>query len=168
MSSMLKVNGSDSVNYLIHGQDLTLEFEFPEAFFVLIKYNPVPATEKFRKGSFWWFQRLHWFKRKGLFQSKVNVFHPQLTLFIFGWGIKKISVPLKVEHVHLKNKLPAIQLPMLKKELPRIPLVQMAGYQKVEYPRFKEFTQLKNIQVIPSIQLPWNQLEQRLIENKIK
>ena len=168
MSSMLKLNGSDSVNYLIHGQDLTLEFDFPEAFFVLIKYNPVPATEKFLKGSFWWFQRLHLFKRKGLFQSKVNVFHPQLTLFIFSWGIKKISVPLKVEHVHLKNKLPAIQLPMLKKELPRIPRVQMAGYHKVEYPRFKELTQLKNIQVIPSIQLPWNQLEQRLIENKIK
>ena len=168
MSSMLKLNGSDSVNYLIHGQDLTLEFDFPEAFFVLIKYNPVPDSTKFRKGSFWWFQRLHWFKRKGLFQSKVNVFHPQLTLFIFGWGIKKISVPLKVEHVHLKNKLPAIQLPMLKKELPRIPRVRIAGYHKVEYPRFKEFAPLKNTQVVPSIQLPWNQLEQRLIENKIK
>ena len=165
---MLKLNGSDSVNYLIHGQDLTLEFDFPEAFFVLIKYNPVPATEKFRKGSFWWFQRMHWFKQKGLFQSKVNVFHPQLTLFIFSWGIKKISVPLKVEHIHLKNKLPAIQLPILKKELPRIPRVQMAGYQKVEYPRFKEFAPLKKILVIPLIQLPLKQLEQRLIENKIK
>lgn len=165
---MLKLNGSDSVNYLIHGQDLTLEFDFPEAFFVLIKYNPVPATEKFRKGSFWWFQRLHWFKRKGLFQSKVNVYYSQLTLFIFGWGIKKISVPLKVEHVHLKNKLPSIQLPLLKKELPRIPRVQMAGYQKVEYPRFKEFAPLKKILVIPLIQLPLKQLEQRLIENKIK
>lgn len=165
---MIKLNESDSVNYLIYGQKLMLEFDFPGAFLVLINYNPIPNSKKFRKGSLWWFQRMHWFKRKGLFHSKVNVFYPQLTLFVFGLGMKRIRIQLIVEQIHLKNNLPVIQLSTIKKELPQIPRVQMAGFQKVEYPRFKEFAPLKKIQVIPAIQLPWNQLEQQLIEKNIK
>jgi len=168
MTPKIELNGSASVNYLIHGQDLNLSFNFPDAWFVCIRYNPVPATEKFRKGSFWWFQQLHWFKRTGTFQSKVNVFYPQLSVFVFVWGLKKITIPLKVDTVRLKNELPVIQLPKIEREFPRVPKIQIAGYQKIAYPTLKQFVPIKNTSSIPSIHLPWMELEQRLIAKKIK
>lgn len=164
MSSMIKLNESDSVNYLIHGQDLTLDFNFATAFFVCIHYNPVPATSKFRKGSFWWFQRLHWFSRKGVFQSKVNVFYPQLTLYVIGWGIKKISIPLQVDRVHVVKNVPTVHLPDFTYRLPSMPVLRMAEFNSIHPLFLTKFSQSKTIKPMPSIQLPWTELEQRLID----
>ncbi len=166
MSSMIKLNESDSVNYLIHGQDLTLDFQFSSAFFVCIHYNPVPHTSKFRKGSFWWFQRLHWFRRNGVFQSKVNVYYPQLTMYVIKWGVKKISIPLMVDRVHIKKNLPTVHLPALNKKLPSMPTLRVAGFKSINRLSIKEFVHSKTFAPMPSTQLPWNELEQRLIAKK--
>jgi hypothetical protein len=164
MTPKILLNGSDSVNYLIHGQDLNLNFSFPKAWFVLIRFNSVPKTAKYRQGSFWWFQRWHYFRRNGEFQSKVNIFHPRLTLFVFGWGIKKIKIQLNVEKINLKQRIPYINLPSLSNEMPLIPSIQIAGFQKIYHLELKEFGLIKNMLEIESIQLPWKELEQRIIE----
>ena len=126
MPNKILLNDSDSVNYLIHGQDLCLNFSFPKSFFVVVKYNSVPNTPKFRKGSFWWFQRINLFKKTGQFNSKINVFNPILSIYTIGWGIRNVNIPIIInqkEIILANNKL--------------------------------------------NVHLPFNELDQQILENKI-
>ncbi len=168
MTSKIELNGSASVNYLIHGQDLSLTFNFPNAWFVCIHYNPVPTSAKFRKGSFWWFQRLHWFKRTGVFESKVNFFYPHLSLYIVGWGIKKINIPMSINNVHVKNDLPSFHLPKILKKTPHMTTVPLTSCQTISIPNFRKFERLQLFKKHNEIILPLMELEQRLIAKKIK
>jgi hypothetical protein len=37
------------VNYFIHGKELTLEFDFPKAWLVVLSYNQIPVSDKIKK-----------------------------------------------------------------------------------------------------------------------
>ena len=85
----LLLNGSPSVNYFIHGQELTLEFDFPKAWFVVVSYNQIPVADKFKTKSFWfWKRNTFFFRKKGIFKSYINHFSPKLEIRSFeSWSI---------------------------------------------------------------------------------
>ena len=109
----LLLNGSPSVNYFIHGQELTLEFDFPKAWLVVVSYNQIPVSDKFKTGSFWFWQRsTFFFSKKNIFKSYINHFSPKLEIRLFeSWSIvpKKIVLPLKNNRVFLTNPIPRIK-----------------------------------------------------------
>ena len=109
----LLLNRSPSVNYFIHGQELTLEFDFPKAWLVVVSYNQIPVSDKFKTGSFWFWQRNTFFFRKiGTFKSYINHFSPKLEIRSFeSWSIipKKIVLLLKNNRVLLTNPIPQIK-----------------------------------------------------------
>ncbi|MEY4486293.1 MAG: hypothetical protein RL440_824 [Bacteroidota bacterium] len=109
----LLLNGSPSVNYFIHGQELTLEFDFPKAWLVVVSYNQIPVSDKFKTGSFWFWQRnTFFFSKKNIFKSYINHFSPKLEIRLFeSWSIipKKIVLPLKNNRVLLTNPIPRIK-----------------------------------------------------------
>lgn len=100
------LNGSSTVNYTIHGQDLHLEFHFPSAWFVTVYYNEVPSGDTFRKRPLFFAHRYHWFKRHGIFTSRMNGFYPALRITVWSPWPKRINVPLSIHHVELSNALP--------------------------------------------------------------
>ena len=104
--SQVLLNGSSTVNYTIHGQDLHLEFHFPNAWFVTVYYNEVPAGDTFRKRPLFFAQRYHWFRRHGIFTSRMNGFYPTLRITVWSPWPKRIKVPLSIHHVELSNALP--------------------------------------------------------------
>lgn len=106
----LLFNGSQSLNYLIHGQELHLTFHFPGAWFVTIYYNHVPNGPIFKKrpGLFW--QRYHWFRKQGLFKSQINGFYPVLRITSWSPFPKRIEIPLTVNYVNVSNALPRVIL----------------------------------------------------------
>lgn len=115
----LLLNGSNSVNYTVHGQDLVLNFEFPEARFVSIYYNEIPVTDKFKNRPFWIWNRRSWYKNSGEFKAHVNVYHPfvRITLWSKWFMPKRVMIPLKVNHVKLQASLPRWQLTLPKQVL---------------------------------------------------
>lgn len=165
MTESILLNDSDSVNYLIHGQDLSLKFYFEKAFLVLIRYNPVPKTDKFRVGSFWWFQRLHWFKSKGEFYSKVNFYQPFLSIYIFGWGIRKIIIPLKIDKVVLKNYRPILKTPNYSLKLPKAGFSVSNRLKRFQTPKLILESNVNRIENSNPISLPWQELEKRINKN---
>jgi len=110
MTSKIKLNGSDSVNYLIHGQELYLEFHFPSAWFVSLYYNHVPNGQVFRKRPTLFWQRYRWFSKKGAFKSTINGFYPVLRITHWSPFPKRMEIPLTVNHVYLSNPLPSFTL----------------------------------------------------------
>lgn len=104
------LNGSQSVNYLIHGQELLLEFNFPRAWFVTIYYNQVPNGPLFKKRPPLFWQRFHWFGKQGMFKSQINGFYPVLRITRWSPFPKRVEIPLKVNHVNLSNVLPKVNL----------------------------------------------------------
>ena len=165
MTERILLNDSDSVNYLIHGQDLSLKFCFEKAFFILIRYNPVPKTDKFRVGSIWWFQRLHWFKSKGEFQSKVNVYQPFLSIYIFAWGIRKINIPLKIEKVVLKHDHPILKTPNDSLKLPKAIFSVTNRLKGFRTPKLILESNIIRFENSNPINLPWLELEKRINKN---
>lgn len=109
----LLLNGSPSVNYFIHGQELTLEFDFPKALFVVVSYNQIPVADKFKTKPLWfWKRNTFFFRKKGTFKSYINHFSPKLEIRSFeSWSIipKKIVLPLKNNRVLLTNPIPRIK-----------------------------------------------------------
>ena len=115
----LLLNGSNSVNYTIHGQDLVLRFEFPEARFISIYYNEIPVTDKFKSRPFWFWKRRSWYRNTGEFKAHVNVYHPIIRITLWSkWLLpKRIMIPLKVNHVKVQASLPSWQLNLPKQVL---------------------------------------------------
>jgi len=107
------------VNYTIHGQDLVLNFEFPQARFVSIYYNEIPVTDKFKTRPYWFWKRRSWFGNSGEFNAHINVYHPYIRLTIWSkWMMpKRIMIPLKVNHVKVQSSLPSWQLNLPKQVL---------------------------------------------------
>jgi hypothetical protein len=109
----LLLNESSSVNYLIHGQELTLEFDFPKSWLVVVSYNQIPVADKFKTKPFWfWKRNTFFFRKKGTFKSYINHFSPKLEIRSFkSWSIspKKIVLPLKNNRVLLTNPIPRIK-----------------------------------------------------------
>lgn len=107
------------MNYTVHGQDLVLNFEFPEARFVSIYYNEIPVTDKFKNRPFWIWNRRSWHKNSGEFKAHVNVYHPfvRITLWSKWFMPKRLMIPLKVNHVKLQASLPRWQLTLPKQVL---------------------------------------------------
>lgn len=115
----LLLNGSNSVNHTIHGQDLVLRFEFPEARFISIYYNEIPVTDKFKSRPFWFWKRRSWHRNTGEFKAHVNVYHPIIRITLWSkWLLpKRIMIPLKVNHVKVQASLPNWQLNLPKQVL---------------------------------------------------
>jgi hypothetical protein len=165
MTQKIRLNGSESVNYLIHGQDLSLKFSFDRTFFVVINYNPIPKDDKFRVGSFWWFQRLHWFKSNGEFQSKVNFYKPQLTIYLIGWRIRKFKIPLKIERVLLKKDLPILKTPNYSSKFPKAGFSFSNRLKRFQTPKLILESNVNRIENSNPISLPWQELEKRINKN---
>lgn len=108
----LLLNGSNSVNYIVHGQELSLSFSFPEAKFVSIYYNQIPVSDKFKARPFWYWQRRKWFGNTGEFKAHYNVYHPFVRITIWSkWMLpKRIMIPLRVNHVKVNSILPTWDL----------------------------------------------------------
>jgi hypothetical protein len=125
----LLLNGSNSVNYTIHGQDLVLNFEFPQARFVSINYNEIPVTDKFKTRPYWFWKRRCWFGNSGEFNAHVNVYHPYICFTVWSkWMMpKRIMIPLKVNHVQIQATLPSWQL-----TLPNQVLVGTLSVKKIQ------------------------------------
>jgi len=138
----LLLNGSNSVNYNLHGQDLVLNFEFPQARFVSIYYNEIPVTDKFKTRPFWFSKRRSWHGNTGEFKAHVNVYHPFVRITIWSkWMIpKRIMIPLKVNHVILQATLPSWQL-----NLP----VQVL-FSKSAVPNFRSTMKAPRLQILNS------------------
>jgi hypothetical protein len=168
MSQKIILNGSDSVNYLIHGQDLNLSFSFSRTWFVLIKYNAVPNTSKFRKKSFWFWQSLFFFKKEGVFNSKVSVFYPSLKIIVFGLKPQIINLPLKVQQVKLRKQLPIVKFDATIFPIKRQPKINIASCKMITIPKPKDIGGPAKINAASSISLPWNELDKRIYENLIK
>ena len=109
----LLLNGSPSVNYFIHGQELTLEFDFPKAWLVVVIYNQIPVSDKFRTKAIGFWKRYHLLKgNKGIYKTYVNHFCPTLSIHIYeSWSLlpKRYVLPLKNNRVLLQNPLPTIK-----------------------------------------------------------
>lgn len=110
MTSSIEINGSDSLNYLLHGQDLLLEFHFPRAWFVSVYYNQVPNGQLFRKSPAFFWQRYFLFRNKGAFSSKINGFYPTLRITCWSPFPRRIVIPLKINKLKLSNPLPKSNL----------------------------------------------------------
>jgi hypothetical protein len=166
MPNKILLNNIESVNYLIHGQDLCLNFSFPKSFFVVIKYNSVPNTPKFRKGSFWWFQRINLFKNTGQFNSNINVFNPILTIYTIGWRIRKVRIPLKIDKVNVYKNIPKV---IDFKNVTQLRKVKLKSFElkKANIPIFIEENELILSNNMLNVHLPFNELDQKIIENKI-
>lgn len=137
------------MNYTIHGQDLVLNFEFPQARFISIYYNEIPVTDKFKTRSFWFWQRRRWFGNSGEFKAHINVYHPYIRLTIWSkWMIpERIMIPLKVNHVKVQASLPSWQF-NLPKQLKNPRLFLGTGIQKLKIPRLIENkNQFKSIEL---------------------
>jgi hypothetical protein len=115
----LLLNGSNSVNYNLHGQELVLNFEFSEALFVSIYYNEIPVRDKFKSSPFWFWKRRSWHRNTGEFKAHVNVYHPfvRITLWSKWFWPKRIMIPLKVNRLRLQVTLPSWQLTLPKQVL---------------------------------------------------
>jgi hypothetical protein len=166
MPNKILLNDSESVNYLIHGQDLCLNFSFPKSFFVIVTYNCVPKTTKFKKGSFWWFQRINLFKKTGQFNSKINVFNPILAIYTIGWGIRKIRIPLKIDKVNIQVSLPNVIDFKNTTQLGKVKLKSI-GFKNVNIPIFINQKEIILANNKLQVHLPFNELDQKIIENKI-
>ena len=108
----ITINGSDSVNYYIHGQDLNLKFSFPNALFVSIYYNEIPVSYKFKTRPFWFWQRIRFFKNTGEYNVHFNVHHPYIRITKwFLWSLpERINIPIKVNQVKVKCSPPSWKL----------------------------------------------------------
>ena len=138
----LLLNGSNSVNYNLHGQDLVLNFEFPEALFVSIYYNEIPVTDKFKSSPYWFWKRRSWHRNTGEFKAHVNVYHPFVRITLWSkWFIpKRIMIPLKVNHVQIQATLPSWQLNLPKQVL----------FSKSAVPNFRSTMKAPRLQILNS------------------
>ena len=140
----LLLNGSSSVNYFIHGQELTLEYEFPNARFVVIKHNQIPVSDKFRTKAFWFWKRYHLLKgNKGIYKTYVNHFCPTLSIHIYeSWSLlpKRYVLPLKNNRVLLQNPLPTIK-EMSLRGLQNVPQGLKHQVSRIQLPTIKSLHQ---------------------------
>ncbi len=120
------LNGSQSVNYLIHGQELLLEFDFPNAWFVSIHYNHVPNGPLFKKRPVFFWQRYHWFRNQGLFKSQINRFYPVLRITRWSPFPKRLEIPLTVNQVSVFNVFPTVILNSYT-PIPKVNLASIRG-----------------------------------------
>jgi hypothetical protein len=104
--SQIRLNESNSLNYFIHGQELTVDFSFDQAWFVMIKYNEVPNELKFKSKPFWFWKKWFWFKKNGIFKSRINYFHPWIKIIVWQPFPRWINISLEVNKINIiKNYL---------------------------------------------------------------
>ena len=126
------LNGSQSVNYLIHGQELLLEFDFPTAWFVSIHYNHVPNGSLFKKRPALFWKRYHWFRNQGVFKSQINGFYPVLRITRWSPFPKRLEIPLMVNQVNVSTVLPTVILNSYT-PIPKVNLASIRGPFNVSY-----------------------------------
>jgi hypothetical protein len=114
MANKLLLNGSNSVNYFIHGQVLSVEFEFTSAWFVSIYYNEVPISDRFRARPFWFWKRRFWYLKKGEFNAHMNVKHPYLRITTWSPFPKRVWINLKVNKIIVNQTMPILKLNKIK------------------------------------------------------
>ncbi len=134
MSNKVLLNESHSVNYLIHGQNLDLSFSFKDAFFVIIYYNQVPSIAKFKKGTFWFFKRLFFYKNEGVFKSAVNIYRPEIKIYTIGWKFRNLTIPLKIDKVTIDQKQPKIIVHTPKVQQIQMNKVVINSYKRISVP----------------------------------
>lgn len=94
------------VNYFIHGQPLSIKYEIPKAWIVVIKYEN-ELLHNFERIK--WFKKRYYLKRnKGVFENYTNAYYPKITFYCFGFGIWKIVKNFKVNFVNVK--LPDLEI----------------------------------------------------------
>jgi hypothetical protein len=92
-----KLNG-ESVGYLLHGQAINIDFDLPEAWFVIVHHKKSHFLfNTIRTG----FSAINFFKHKGQFKGISNAYHPKITFYGFGLnGIHKINIHLQVNFLN--------------------------------------------------------------------
>jgi hypothetical protein len=101
MSVSLKINGSTTVNYLVHSLDLELEYDLAPSWFVSVHYSPISYNKTGKIRSWWRAWRI--LPSRGKVTLVVN--GNQKALRIYRWRPfpQKIQIPLKADQLKLKK-----------------------------------------------------------------
>jgi hypothetical protein len=100
MSISLKINGSTTVNYLIHSLDLELEYELAPAWFVSLHYRPIGSSET--NAYLRWWKKWRLLPSKGAVKLVVNGNQHFLTLIRWNPFPQKLVVPVRSERMKIK------------------------------------------------------------------
>ena len=95
-TSQIALNGSKTVTYLIHGLELTVEFSFQHAWFIVVGFNP-PSPIPRHKRPFWFWKRLFWFGKVGTLKQTINKHYPFITFTVFSPLPKTYHIPLNID-----------------------------------------------------------------------
>ena len=114
----LELNGSTSVMFFLHGQELCLDWEIPGAWAVSIEHNGVPVGDTFRFRSVWpWKRFAHFRGETGRFRGHANWKYPYLRLCIWNPWPQVYTLKFHINRVRVRHTLPEW-------EWDNIPLVQ--------------------------------------------
>lgn len=103
MNASFNLNNSE-VAYLIQGQQFKLTINASDCLFLLVKYDN--GASKFKK--------FYFKKRNCSFESVANVYNPKITVYGFGWGIKKLlETSLKINFINTRPLFVKAQTPEL-------------------------------------------------------
>lgn len=159
MAASLYINESNSVSYLVHGLDLKVEFDLPQAWFVAIVYNPPSPIPGLKRPAFFW-QRLFWFKKKGSFQSVLNRHYPSIKLIMWKPFPEAIRIPLNIDTARILDiELPqSLQADNLRRPLDPVRFTAPKIYFKV--PEMAKLN-LRLTNMPPKIALNWQELSDK-------
>lgn len=161
MTSPITINGSNSVNYLVHGMDLLVEVNYPSAWLISLKYK-VPSAKAVSKRDHSQKTRRYWIFRRGIVHSVVNKHATELHLVVWTPLPKRISIPLKVDVVNISKVNNELCLPRPRIVSPVHPNTCMTPHlrQPSEHMRIGKVTA-----IVPffECQVPWGELDQKLI-----
>jgi hypothetical protein len=103
----LELNGSTSVMFFLHGQELRLDWEIPGAWAVSIHHNEVPVGDKFRFRSVWPWKRISHFRGgTGSYRGHANWKYPYLRLCIWSPWPKVHTLKFYINRVRVRHTLP--------------------------------------------------------------
>ena len=164
MSVSLKINGSNTVNYLVHSLDLELEYALAPAWWVSLHYDPISLNHTGRLLSWWQSWRL--LPSRGTVKLVVNGNQDCLTILRWRPFPQKIVVPIKPDYFKLKE----IRIPESFNEnvnYPKMPerFAMLSDFNLPACIPVSNDFKLKN--TVLSVRLPWEELEHRIKKQKL-
>jgi hypothetical protein len=164
MSVSLKINGSTTVNYLVHSLDIELEYELTPAWFVSMHYLPIGSSET--NAYLRWWKKWLLLPSKGAVKLVVNGDQQFLTLIRWNPFPQRLVVPLRSERIKIKPaEGPSLLYPKVAPSTLPLPALVLSPATLPECLTLVPDLPLKKIHL--NVVLPLEELEKRLLNQHI-
>lgn len=133
----IKINGSE-INYLIHGQNIHIEYEVPNAWFLIFTY---------RKGASG-YRKIVLRGKKGIFSTQANCYDSKIKIWKFKWTTNLIKViSLNVNFINTCEQIIKTHYSGYKKTAPPSTRILNLNIKNAFIPKFS-YGNIKSIDLI--------------------